>query len=518
MQIAINNRRIELQYKTVLAVQYDNGTEFVDFVLDRTQYDEDLSDLTPLFLYENAAGGFIDAATKTVTDSQIIVRWLIGKHLTNVAGELSFMLVLASCEDITQWQDATRIWQTEKARCTIPPSILATEPFDPEAPLISQLIALAAQINETIGNADQILQDMTKIKDGAQAIVDNFTAEDVVFTDGQTFQQKYEAGDLDGPPGEQGKEGAGLSILGTLESTTELPVAGAPGQAYMIGGNLYVWTLAENTWINAGKIKGDPGDTPEIGENGHWWISGVDTGISATGEKGDKGDTPAIGDNGHWFIGDTDTGFQSAGPPGDPGKSATITVGTVTTGEPGSSAAVTNSGTEADAVLDFVIPQGASGGGAVNSNDILEVGTSVAGGWQSVGEEVGVGLEKVEGKYYLNKFTGYLYQYRYNGESGNTEWIWMGSTAGCHLLTGTAITGGTPATDSSPSNHLPYADGDLYLNTDTLNLYRYFEDNYGDLYRKWALITSLDRSPKMLSVASLPANPDPDTWYFIQEE
>lgn len=71
MQIAINNRRIELQYKTVLAVQYDNGTEFVDFVLDRTQYDEDLSDLTPLFLYENAAGGFIDAATKTVTDSQI---------------------------------------------------------------------------------------------------------------------------------------------------------------------------------------------------------------------------------------------------------------------------------------------------------------------------------------------------------------------------------------------------------------------------------------------------------------
>ena len=101
MKIAISNRKIELQYQTVLAVQYDNGTEFVDFVLDRTQYDEDLSDLTPLFLYENAAGGFIDTATKTVTADQIIVRWLIGKHLTNVAGELSFMLVLADCEDIT---------------------------------------------------------------------------------------------------------------------------------------------------------------------------------------------------------------------------------------------------------------------------------------------------------------------------------------------------------------------------------------------------------------------------------
>lgn len=313
MQIAINNRKIELQYQTVLAVQYDNGTEFVDFVLDRTQYDEDLSDLTPLFLYENAAGGFIEAATKTVTDSQIIVRWLIGKHLTNVAGELSFMLVLADCTDITKWQDATRIWQTEKAKCTIPPSILATEPFDPEAPLISQLIALAAQINETIGSAAQIITDITKIKDDAQAIVDNFTAEDVVFADGQTFQQKYESGDLNGPPGEQGKEGAGLSILGTLESTAALPAAGEPGQAYMIGGNLYVWTLADNAWMNVGKIKGDAGDTPEIGANRHWWIGGVDTGVPATGEKGD---TPVIGENGNWFIGGTDTGLPSRGATG----------------------------------------------------------------------------------------------------------------------------------------------------------------------------------------------------------
>ncbi|MDO5433840.1 hypothetical protein [Eubacterium sp.] len=332
MQLTITNRRIDLAYTTALAVQYDNGTEFVDFVLDRTQYDEDLSDLTPLFLYENAAGGFIDTATKTVTADQIIVRWLIGKHLTNVAGELSFMLVLADCEDITKWQDATRIWQTEKARCTIPPSILATKPFDPEAPLISQLIALAVQINETIGSADQILQDMTKIKDDAQAIVDNFTAEDVVFTDGQTFQQKYEAGDLDGPPGEQGKEGAGLAILGTLESTAELPVAGEPGQAYMIGGNLYVWTLSDSTWINVGKIKGDAGDTPEIGANGNWWISGVDTGVPATGEQGD---TPVIGENGHWFIGGTDTGLPSRGATGPApaiGENGNWTIDNVDTG------------------------------------------------------------------------------------------------------------------------------------------------------------------------------------------
>lgn len=53
------------------------------------------------------------------------------------------------------------------------------------------------------------------------------------------------------------------------------------------------------------------------------------------------------------------------GAPGEAGKdgvAATITIGSVTTGEPGSDAAVTNSGTPADAILNFKIPRGESGG------------------------------------------------------------------------------------------------------------------------------------------------------------
>ena len=51
------------------------------------------------------------------------------------------------------------------------------------------------------------------------------------------------------------------------------------------------------------------------------------------------------------------------GPPGEPGASATVTVGTVTTGEPGTDAIVTNSGTESAAVLEFIIPKGENGEG-----------------------------------------------------------------------------------------------------------------------------------------------------------
>ena len=49
------------------------------------------------------------------------------------------------------------------------------------------------------------------------------------------------------------------------------------------------------------------------------------------------------------------------GAPGQDGAAATIQVGNVTTGEPGTDATVTNSGTSSNAVLDFVIPKGEKG-------------------------------------------------------------------------------------------------------------------------------------------------------------
>ncbi len=51
----------------------------------------------------------------------------------------------------------------------------------------------------------------------------------------------------------------------------------------------------------------------------------------------------------------------SAGPSGAAGQAATVQVGSVTTGAPGSNALVVNAGTGAAAVLNFTIPQGAAG-------------------------------------------------------------------------------------------------------------------------------------------------------------
>lgn len=84
------------------------------------------------------------------------------------------------------------------------------------------------------------------------------------------------------------------------------------------------------------------------------------------GPQGVKGDTGATGPQGP--KGDTGaTGPQ--GPQGVPGKdgrdgqgiAATVEVGTTTTGEAGTSAAVVNAGDETHAVLNFTIPRGAKG-------------------------------------------------------------------------------------------------------------------------------------------------------------
>ena len=64
-----------------------------------------------------------------------------------------------------------------------------------------------------------------------------------------------------------------------------------------------------------------------------------------------------------------------AGPAGPTGAAATVSVGTITTGAAGSSATVSNSGTSTSAILNFTIPQGAtgpagSGGGGGSSSGI----------------------------------------------------------------------------------------------------------------------------------------------------
>jgi|GEM_PF-5130941 len=110
-----------------------------------------------------------------------------------------------------------------------------------------------------------------------------------------------------GDKGDKGDPGTGVQILGSLNSPSELPNSGNPGDSYLINGNLYVWTVA--TWENVGNIQGPKGDKGDQGVAGTPGAQGIQ------GPKGDKGDPGIQGPQG------------PQGEPGPPGNAGNYIAG-----------------------------------------------------------------------------------------------------------------------------------------------------------------------------------------------
>jgi hypothetical protein len=65
--------------------------------------------------------------------------------------------------------------------------------------------------------------------------------------------------------GPEGKPGPSMTILGSVATVSNLPAAGANGDAWIVQdtGDLHVWDVTSGAWRNAGKVKGDKGDAGE---------------------------------------------------------------------------------------------------------------------------------------------------------------------------------------------------------------------------------------------------------------
>lgn len=74
-----------------------------------------------------------------------------------------------------------------------------------------------------------------------------------------------------GTDGAPGKDGTGVNILGSYASLDALKAehaTGDAGDAYLIGGHLYVWDTVGADWKDVGTIQGPKGDKGEPGING----------------------------------------------------------------------------------------------------------------------------------------------------------------------------------------------------------------------------------------------------------
>lgn len=185
-----------------------------------------------------------------------------------------------------------------------------------------------------------------------------------------------------GVQGEKGDPGTGIKIKGKYDSLSALQAAhptANEGDAYMAGVNLYVWN--GSAWIDYGNVQGPKGDKGDTGSKGDAFTYADFTQeqlASLKGPKGDKGDTGAKGAAGAQGP-QGPQGVQGLqGLQGPAGNAATITIGSVTTSAPGTSANVTNSGTSSAAVLDFVLPKGKDGadGGVTVDEELSATSTN----------------------------------------------------------------------------------------------------------------------------------------------
>lgn len=165
------------------------------------------------------------------------------------------------------------------------------------------------------------------------------------------------------------------------------------------------------------------------------------------------------------------------GPPGPPGQAATIQVGTVQTGQPGTNATIINSGTTSDAIFNFVIPRGDTGIGTQGVPG--PPGESIQGppgdpgvkgdpGIQGVpGSAIisGVGIPSnavgVDGDYFLDQSQAYLYGPKVSGIWPGVFLDLRGGASGVHYGTRTvsnssALIAKTAATDPTLISNTDY--------------------------------------------------------------
>ena len=162
------------------------------------------------------------------------------------------------------------------------------------------------------------------------------------------------------------------------------------------------------------------------------------------------------------------TGANGAdGATGADGTAATIQVGSTTTGAPGTNASVTNAGTESNAVLNFVIPAGATGASAAESRpSVLAVQDTTE---QALTENTpvffavnllqsGTDLTHAAGSNQITVETPGIYQAAFTAEVSPTGTATLPLTISLSLEQGTTIleTSSTTMTTAEQSNTLAW--------------------------------------------------------------
>lgn len=191
------------------------------------------------------------------------------------------------------------------------------------------------------------------------------SAEPTISMGGTPSDRTFTFGIPKGEQGVPGADGTSVNVLGTLPGVGSLPASGEAGDAYIISGNLWVWSANSNDWTNAGPFQGPKGDTGTAGASA--------TITSATATSLNPADAPTVVLGGSPSARTFAFGIPKGAPgaAGADGAAGTISSATATGLAAGAAPTVTLGGTPSSRTFAFGIPKGDKGDkGADGTNGI----------------------------------------------------------------------------------------------------------------------------------------------------
>ncbi|MCB6569462.1 hypothetical protein LI142_08110 [Eubacterium limosum] len=176
MDLHIDSRDIRVTVQDIISVQDDTNTQVIEFVFTKELLEYALWELNAFVIYavSGSTGVRFDICTKTVTDTELKVQWVIRKPVTYAEGKLQFQVVFTDTPDpITKVSEHR--WSTKIAMVTIPKTLAREKYAIDTEPVIEQMMAIAAQCVEAgdkVSRAEAAAVRAEQAADSIQEAVD----------------------------------------------------------------------------------------------------------------------------------------------------------------------------------------------------------------------------------------------------------------------------------------------------------------------------------------------------------
>ena len=175
MEIRVIGRDIQIDSSAAIAIENDNETETLNFILDNyTESGVDLSTLYGFMVYANKLGTRTEILDMQRIGDKLHASWTVTRSLTTINGRFLFCLTFISAQDYERLSKSEKVWSTNIAKSNITGSLVGDDYAVPEEPIILKMQQIAAQVaaieRDSKENAEKAEEAASRAEDNAEIV------------------------------------------------------------------------------------------------------------------------------------------------------------------------------------------------------------------------------------------------------------------------------------------------------------------------------------------------------------